>query len=384
MERVERAGRGGRAAEVVGERRAARIETSTVLRVLFTVLLVAAMLWTLYALEGVLLLLVLAIFFAYLIAPLVDLVERPVRIAGRLRHLGRAPAIAAVYLFVFGGIGVAANVLLPLLGSQLTQFTAQAPTYINYARSQAQAWTWFINPEALPAAVREPVQSALGRTMEAAGQWVSAGVSGAIGVLTFLPWLVLIPILAFFLLKDATIFQTAALRMVPDGARRDRGRALLRDLDGALAAYIRAQLLACLLIGAICTIGFLLIGLPYALVLGLLAGLLEFIPLVGPLVVAIVATVVGGFHAMTQAIVVIVFLGVLRVAQDYVIYPRLIGRGIHMHPLAVILAILCGAELAGVAGIFLAIPTVAVLSVIVRHWLEYRRECSDAPAAADH
>jgi predicted PurR-regulated permease PerM len=380
MERVERAGRDGRASEV-GERRAVRIETSTVLRVLFTVLLVAAVLWTLYELQGVLLLLVLAIFFAYLIAPLVDLIERPVRVGGRLRHLGRAPAIAAVYVAVFGGIGLAANILLPLLGSQLTQFTAQAPAYINYARSQLQAWTWFINPERLPDAIREPVQNALGRTMEAGGQAVSAGVSSALGMLTFLPWLVLIPILAFFLLKDAAIFQGAALRMVPDGAPRQRGRALLRDLDGALAAYIRAQLLACLLIGAICTVGFLLIGLPYALVLGLLAGLLEFIPLAGPLVVAVVATVVGGFHAMSQAIVVLIFLGVLRVAQDYVFYPRLIGRGIHMHPLAVILAILSGAELAGVAGIFLAIPTVAVLSVIVRHWLEIRRE-SGAPSPA--
>jgi predicted PurR-regulated permease PerM len=373
MERAERTGRHAPAAEVTGERRATRIETTTVLRVLFTALLVAAVLWTLYELQGVLLLLVLAIFFAYLIAPLVDLVARPVRLAGRVRHLGRAPAIAAVYLLVFGGIGLAANILLPLLGNQLTQFTAQAPAYINYARSQAQAWTWFINPDALPAAIREPVQSALGRTVETAGQWASAGVSGAIGMLAFLPWLVLIPILAFFLLKDATIFESAALRMVPDGAPRERGRALLRDLDGVLAAYIRAQLLACLLIGTICTVGFLLIGLPYALVLGLLAGLLEFIPLVGPLVVALVATVVGGFHAVSQAIVVIVFLGVLRVAQDYVFYPRLIGHGIHMHPLAVILAILSGAELAGVAGIFLAIPTVAVLSVIVRHWLEYRK-----------
>jgi hypothetical protein len=81
---------------------------------------------------------------------------------------------------------------------------------------------------------------------------------------------------------------------------------------------------------------------------------------------------VASFHSVGQAVIVLLFLGILRIAQDYVIYPRLIGRGIHMHPLAVILAILCGAELAGVAGIFLAIPVVAVLSVMHRHWLDYR------------
>jgi hypothetical protein len=72
------------------------------------------------------------------------------------------------------------------------------------------------------------------------------------------------------------------------------------------------------------------------------------------------------------ALMVGLFLGVLRIAQDYVIYPRLIGQGIHLHPMAVILSILCGAELAGVAGIFLAIPVIALLTVSYRHWLEHR------------
>jgi len=107
-------------------------------------------------------------------------------------------------------------------------------------------------------------------------------------------------------------------------------------------------------------------------VLGILAGMLEFIPLVGPLTLAVIVIFIAGFHSVGQAIAVTVFLGVLRVVEDYTIYPRIIGQGIHLHPLAVILAILCGAELAGVAGIFLAIPVVAILSVSYRHWLEHR------------
>ena len=115
------------------------------------------------------------------------------------------------------------------------------------------------------------------------------------------------------------------------------------------------------------------IAVPFALVLGLIAGLFEFVPLVGPLTIAILAALVAILHSgFASALAVLLFLGVLRIVQDYIIYPRLIGHGIHLHPLAVIMAILCGAELAGVAGIFLAIPMVAVLTVSYRHWLEHR------------
>jgi predicted PurR-regulated permease PerM len=125
-----------------------------------------------------------------------------------------------------------------------------------------------------------------------------------------------------------------------------------------------------LLIGIVCSIGFSLIGLPYALSVGTVAGVLEFIPLVGPFTVALVAVVIAGFYSMKQALAVVIFLAVLRVVQDYVIYPRIIGHGTHLHPLAVIVAILGGAELAGVVGIFLAIPVAGILSVCYRHWLE--------------
>jgi len=114
------------------------------------------------------------------------------------------------------------------------------------------------------------------------------------------------------------------------------------------------------------------LGVPYALLFGVIAGLLEFIPLVGPLAVAVGAMLVVSFHSINQAMWVLAFLAALRLAQDYVIFPRLVRRGIHIHPLGVILAILSGAELAGMVGVFLAIPAVAVLSVMHRHLLKYR------------
>jgi predicted PurR-regulated permease PerM len=107
--------------------------------------------------------------------------------------------------------------------------------------------------------------------------------------------------------------------------------------------------------------------------MGVLAGFFEFVPLVGPVTIAIMATLLATFHAGPfNAFLVLLFLGILRIAQDYAIYPRLIGQGIHLHPLAVIFAILAGERLAGVAGIFLAIPVVAILTVSYRHWMEHR------------
>jgi predicted PurR-regulated permease PerM len=348
-----------------------RLQTRAVLRVILIVLAVAGLLWTLYLLEGVILLIVISILFAYVIAPLVEIFRRPIMIRGRARAMPRVAAIGAVYLLFFVGVGTAMDLLLPRLASQVTQFAEQAPTYLAYARERLQAGPHLFDPDRLPPAVRDPIDNAVSRTMESLGGHLTGVFTGLLGLLSHLPWLVLIPILTFFLLKDADSFRSAALQALPRGRLRWRGADVLRDVNSTLAAYIRAQLLACLLVGVVCTIGFLLIGVRYALVLGVAAGLLEFIPLVGPLVVAGFAALVSGFDSLGQALLVLAFLAILRIVQDYVIYPRLIRHGVHLHPLAVILGIVSGAEVAGVVGIFLAIPIIAVFSVLYRHWLAH-------------
>jgi predicted PurR-regulated permease PerM len=193
----------------------------------------------------------------------------------------------------------------------------------------------------------------------------------AINLLTYLPWLVLIPILAFFFLKDANLFRVALLRMVPVGDWRSRVEAVMGDVNVTLAAYTRAQLITCLMIGVICTIGFYLLGNNYALLLGIMAGIFEIVPLLGPATIGILATVVSGFESGWQAFMTAVFLIVLRILQDYVIYPRIIREGIHLHPLAVILSVLAGEQVAGIAGVFLAIPIVALVTVLYKHILEH-------------
>jgi predicted PurR-regulated permease PerM len=352
---------------------AAWVQMRVVLRIILLLLAVAALLWITYKLTTVLLLLVLSIFFAYLVAPLVDLVEKPVRIAGRDRKMPRGLAIGVVYLFLFAVVGAGIYFLVPQFAAQFPEFKQQATAYYKTITTTSDRINQYFMQHRMPEGVVKAVNNTILGLIEKSGEIASAAFEKMLGMIIFLPWLVLIPILAFFLLKDADSFRRSALAMLPRGRLRWRGDELFQDINSTLAAYIRAQLTACVLIGAICSIGFALIGLPSPLVLGLIAGMLEFVPLVGPLMVAVLVALLALLHSgVGMAFVVLLFLGVLRVVQDYVIYPRIIGQGIHLHPLAVILAILAGAEIAGVAGIFLAIPAIAILTVSYRHWLEHR------------
>jgi predicted PurR-regulated permease PerM len=348
-------------------------QTRVVLRIIVILLAVAALLWIIYKLTTVLLLVVLSVFFAYLVAPLVDLVQRPIRIGGRERVIPRGLAIGIVYVVLFLGIGLAIYFLAPQLGAQFPEFKQQATAYYKTITSASDRLNQYFMQHRMPEGIVKAINNTVLGVIARGGELASAAFERMLGWIIFIPWLVLIPILSFFFLKDADSFRRSVLAMLPRGRLRWRGDEFFQDINSTLAAYIRAQLTACLLIGAICSIGFALIGLPSPLVLGLIAGMLEFVPLVGPLVVAILAAVLALLHSgFGMAFVVLLFLGVLRIVQDYVIYPRIIGEGIHLHPLAVILAILAGAEIAGVAGIFLAIPVIAIITVSYRHWLEHR------------
>ncbi len=349
------------------------VQTRVVLRIVVILLAVAAFLWIVYKLQTVLLLVVLSVFFAYLVAPLVDLVQQPVRIGGRDRAMPRGLAIAVVYVVIFFAIGFAIYFLLPQFGAQFPEFRQQATAYYKTITGASDRLNQYFMQHRMPEGIVKAINNTVLGLISKGGELASAAFEKMLGLIIFLPWVVLIPILAFFFLKDADSFRRSVLAMLPRGRLRWRGDELFQDINSTLAAYIRAQLTACLMIGVVCSVGFWLLGLPSPLVLGLIAGMLEFVPLVGPLVVAILAAFLALLHSgFGFALVMLLFLGVLRIVQDYVIYPRLIGHGIHLHPLAVILAILAGAEIAGVAGIFLAIPMIAVVTVSYRHWLEHR------------
>ena len=324
-------------------------------------------------LTTIILLLVLSIFFAYLVSPLVEILHRPLKIAGRRIVIPRVAAIALAYLIIFFGILAIIYFVVPQLVNQFPQFSEQAQSYGKIISDKTRQLNDYLTQRRMPGAMVDAINKAVPFVLEKIGAGASFVLTSIAGWVVFIPWLVLIPILGFFLLKDADSFRRSALQMLPRGRWRWRGDEFFQDVNSTLAAYIRAQLTASFFIGALCAGGFAILGLPSPLVLGLIAGLFEFVPMIGPFLIALIAALIAVFHSgFSSALMVLVFLGVLRIVQDYVVYPRLIGHGIHLHPLAIILAILCGEKLAGVAGVFLAIPVVAVVTVSYRHWMEHR------------
>jgi len=333
----------------------------------------ALALWVLYRLRSVLLLLVLAVFFAYLVDPLVRVLRRPVSARRKSFVIPLPLAIGVIYVVVLGSLAVAIILLLPLLNVEIAELARQTPTYLARAEDQWHVLQAGYQLRVPPGELREALDRAVHQSVAAGETYLTSDLLPRIGGwLTSLPWLMLVPILGFFLLKDARPLRDLALQILPPGRLRSRGVKFLGELNATMAAYIRAQVTACLLIGVVCTLGFVLIGIPYAIVLGIAAGLLEFIPLAGPLTVGLVAATFAAFHSPGQALAVVTFLVALRVVQDYVVYPKIVGRGIHLNPLAIIVAILCGAELGGLMGIFLSIPAVAILTVTYRHYREHR------------
>ena len=350
-----------------------RLVLRVVIIALLTYYLFESARWIIVKLTGVVLLIVLSIFFAYLVAPLVEFLSRPIRVSGRRFAIPRSLAILFSYLIIVAVVVLGIYVLAPRLGNQFPEFAEQARGYWASVGDKTQSWVEYFRTHKMPGPILDAINGAIPGLIDRVSHTVSDMVLSMGGWLAYIPWLVLIPVLSFFVLKDVDTFRRSALQMLPRGRWRWRGDEFFQDVNGTLASYIRAQLTACLFIGVVCTLGFALLGLPNQLALGVIAGVCEFVPLVGPLLVAVVAVAAALLHGGPfLAFLVLVFLVVLRIVEDYIVYPRLIGQGIHLHPLAVIVAILCGAELAGITGIFLAIPVVAILTVSYRHWLEHR------------
>jgi len=314
---------------------------------------------------------VLAIFFAYLINPLVELIRKP--FAGSYPKLmPRSLAIAISFLLVFSVIGVAIYYLAPGITGQARRFAENIPSYTTSLQSAINDLNRRLDRMRIADSVQTQINERINLFLESAGTLVTTilGMSAILAV-TYVPWLVLIPILAFFFLKDAHLFKVGLLRVVPVGDWRSRVESVMADVNNTLKAYTRAQLISCVLIAFLTTTGFYILGNDYALLLGIMAGVLELIPLLGPLTLGIIATTVSGFESGWQALWTAMFLGILRLLQDYFIYPRIIREGIHLHPLAVILSVLAGEQVAGIPGVFIAIPLVALLTVLYKHILEH-------------
>jgi predicted PurR-regulated permease PerM len=183
--------------------------------------------------------------------------------------------------------------------------------------------------------------------------------------------LIVVPILAIFFLKDGRGFSEVGLSFVQSRPQREFLQDVLADLNQMLAHFIRAQLeLAAL--SLVIYISFMEAAqVPYALVLGTAGGMMEFIPVVGPLVAAVVILSVALLMSYKHWLLLLAFLIAWRLVQDYVVSPRIMGTSMELHPLAAIFGVLAGGEIAGVLGVYLSIPVMASLRIVWRRWRLY-------------
>jgi predicted PurR-regulated permease PerM len=337
-----------------------------VLVFLISLLLFAGILFLAYQLSGLIFLVFLSIFFGYLIDPLVRAIRQPFKERNLEKLMPRSLAILISYIIVFTILGAGIAYLAPLVSEQAKDLTKNIPDYLKSGQSGFNDLNRRLRiPEETQKQIGERINTTLGEI----GSYVTASL---LTIISFAPWLVLIPVLAFFFLKDINIFRLLFLRTFPSGHWRARAEMVLEDVNKTLRAYARAQLFSCVLIGLTCTLGFYVLGLNYVILLGILAGIFEFVPLIGPLTIGICAIVVASVSVgWKTGLYVALFLIVLRILQDYVFYPRIVRDGVHMHPLAIILCVLAGEQIAGIPGVFISIPLVALATVIYRHFLEH-------------
>jgi predicted PurR-regulated permease PerM len=290
-----------------------------------------------------------------------------VRLGRRNRPVSDAAAITLVYIVVL----VPAVLIWRSSADRMSHWVhVTAPEAVDhlFQGGEFTPLTRMIAHAPLSSSTRTAITQRVNRGVRYIERETRQGLDDLLAAAPYAPWLAVAPVLAFLLLTGAPGFQRSTLRVLPRGHLQWRGEEYLRDVNSALAGYVRAQSAAGVIVGAVCVCGFALLGMPNAVSMGVAAGILELIPAIGPLTALIMAVAQTG----DRALMVIAFLVALRIVQDYVVYPRLVRRGMHLSTPAVIVTIWIGAALAGAAGVILALPVAGFLSVSLRHWREYR------------
>jgi predicted PurR-regulated permease PerM len=323
-------------------------------RVLITVLLFALGLGFLYVARQTLMAFLFAIFFAYLMSPLVSHLER-------LLH-GRARAIAVIYLLLLGLVVLFFVSMGPRIGREGGRLVKSLPALASLSSGQ----------------IAEQLGQQHGWNAKAVDLAQNVGLH--VAEVAKQAWLlVIVPLLSIFFLKDGRSFSEILLALVQSRPQRELLQGVLSDLNQMLAHFIRAQLTLAALTFVMYSAVLAMMRMPYALVLGTVGGMLEFIPVIGPLVAAVLIVGVALLMGYQHWLWLIVFLGVWRLIQDYVSSPRIMGHSMELHPLAAIFGVMAGGEVAGILGIFLSIPVMASLRIVFRRWRLYAEKRKFGP-----
>jgi predicted PurR-regulated permease PerM len=316
-------------------------------------LLILTLAGMVYLIGQTLFLFVVALLFAYFLWPLVNFLDR--RLPGR----SKLPSLAIVYLALIGALVVIGVEIGSRIAVQANALAARFPDFLSKLEQP-------VTDSGIGKKIVGEIQQQLAAHSRELILPITNAVMSVVSHAEILLFIVLVPILSFFILKDGRNLVTSMLESMTEGPSREMFREIANDLHLLFAQYMRALVLLGLATSVAYASFFSIIGLPYGLLLGAIAFFFEFVPMVGPLTSAAIVLLVAGLSGFGHIIWIILFLAGFRLFQDYVLSPLLMSSGTALHPLAVIFGVLAGSQIAGIAGAFLSVPILATLRIIYR------------------
>ncbi len=328
-----------------------------------TLTCVFLMAWLLYLLAPVLTPFLLGALLAYLGDPLADRLEQ--------KKLSRTLSVVVVFaLMLFAGL-LLLLILVPLLQEQLTSLLSRLPLIVPWLQEVVIPWL----STTLHIEIDNVDLDSLKQTL--AGNWQDIGnlLTVLLGKVThsgqlvfaWLAYLVLVPVVTFYLLRDWDVLLANVQTLLPRNYEPIISK-LTRECDSVLAEFLRGQLMLMIALGVMYTIGLWMAGLEFALLVGMLAGLVSFVPYLGGIIGIVVAGVLAfmQFHDLLHLVYVAIVFGVGQAVEGMLLSPILVGDRIGLHPVAVIFAVMAGGQLFGFFGVLLALPVAAIIVVLLR------------------
>ena len=345
----------------VVEERLVRFRPRTVLAVLGIVLAVVLLLQVLWLARHVLVWVFVAIFLALALNPAVDWLQR---------HGVRRRLLATTIAFL-GALAVIVAIgatFIPTLVNEVNDFIDALPGYVEDI-TEGRGRLGFLETEYQ---IVEKVQSAIDK----GGASRLLGFSGTAlavtkGIVTIVIATITIAFLTFFMLLEGPAWMGRFFSLLPERSQ-PRWRAVGRDIYRTVGGYVAGNLLISLIAGVASTIVLLVMGVPYAIALGLFVALLDLIPLAGAAIATILLSMIAFLHSVPAGIVVLVFFLVYQQIENHFLFPMVYSRTVQLSPLAVLIAVLIGAELAGILGALAAIPVAGTIQVVLLDWLRHR------------
>ncbi len=337
-------------------------------RVVCTVLIFALTAAFLYAAQETLTLFLFAVWFSYFVEPLVSRFESPLR--------GRIKAIAAVYLILIALLVGVGFLVGPRIGDEGRSLATSLPLLLDRVGS-GQLVSQVGHNHGWSEARQAQIQSLL-----VAHRADILGYGQVLGEKLSEPaqhiwWLILIPILSVFLLRDGLRMARDMIDLGRSPEEKRTIRGIVGDINVMLGSYIRAQLILASLTVISYSLILSVMRVPYAFVLGPLAGLFEFVPVVGPALASITVFLIAILTSYPHLVWLFLFLGAWRLLQDYLNAPRIMGKSLEIPPLVQIFGVLAGAEIAGFVGALVSVPVIATLRILWKRMSSVRSV--DAP-----